>query len=58
MPLPLKPIDIHTHPFTEETVYGHGPSFTEAILAEVLGLDAGGIERLRAFGAVGGRAET
>lgn len=29
MPLPVKPIDIHTHPFTEETVYGHGPSFTE-----------------------------
>ena len=26
----VKPIDIHTHPFTEETVFGHGPSYHEA----------------------------
>lgn len=25
-----KPIDIHIHPFTEQTCAGHGPSFTEA----------------------------
>ncbi len=24
------PIDIHIHPFTEETCMGHGPSYTEA----------------------------
>ena len=26
----VKPIDIHIHPFTEETCMGHGPSYTEA----------------------------
>ncbi|MBI2164894.1 MAG: amidohydrolase [Chloroflexi bacterium] len=26
----VKPIDIHIHPFTEEAVLGHGPSYTEA----------------------------
>lgn len=26
----IKPIDVHIHPFTEETCLGHGPSFTEA----------------------------
>ena len=26
----VQPIDIHIHPFTEETCMGHGPSFTEA----------------------------
>ena len=26
----IKPIDIHIHPFTEETRVGHGPSYTEA----------------------------
>lgn len=31
MPLTnIKPIDIHIHPFTEETCLGHGPSYTEA----------------------------
>lgn len=31
MPLSnVKPIDIHIHPFTEETCLGHGPSYTEA----------------------------
>lgn len=58
MPLPLKPIDIHTHPFTEETVYGHGPSFTEAILTEVLGLDAGASRGSELSEPSGGRAET
>ena len=26
----IKPIDIHIHPFTQETCLGHGPSYTEA----------------------------
>ena len=26
----VQPIDIHIHPFTEETCMGHGPSYTEA----------------------------
>ena len=26
----VKPIDIHIHPFTQETCLGHGPSYTEA----------------------------
>ncbi|MCL6648200.1 MAG: amidohydrolase family protein [Chloroflexi bacterium] len=29
-PADLKPIDVHAHPFTEETCLGHGPSYTEA----------------------------
>ena len=28
--LNVKPIDVHIHPFTEETRLGHGPSYTEA----------------------------
>jgi predicted TIM-barrel fold metal-dependent hydrolase len=30
LPRDIKPIDIHIHPFTEETCLGHGPSYTEA----------------------------
>ena len=28
--LNVKPIDVHIHPFTEETRLGHGPSYTDA----------------------------